>query len=47
MHGWAGGSSSSVTSITVNMPPGSDGDDVVRALKKYERRRGPVPISTR
>jgi hypothetical protein len=32
------------TYVNVNMPPGSDGDDVVRALKKYERRNGSVPI---
>jgi hypothetical protein len=29
---------------TINMPPGSDGDDVVRALQQYERRNGSVPI---
>lgn len=32
--------------ITINMPPGSNGDDVVRALKQYERRNGTVPIKT-
>ena len=25
----------------------TDGDDVVRALRQWERRRGPVPISVR
>lgn len=32
--------------VTVNMPAGSNGDDVVRALKQYERRNGRVPIRT-
>lgn len=41
-YGAAGGT----TVITVNMPPGSNGDDVVRALKQYERRNGRVPIRT-
>jgi methyl-accepting chemotaxis protein len=27
--------------ITINMPPGSNGNDVVRAIKDYERRNGP------
>ncbi len=35
------------TVINVYMPPGSDGEDVVRALKQYERRNGPIPVSTR
>jgi hypothetical protein len=26
--------------VTVNLPPGSDGNDVVRAIKQYERRNG-------
>jgi hypothetical protein len=52
-YGWSGGGGSSGggsvtnTNVTVHMPPGSNGDDVVRALRKWERRRGPVPISTR
>lgn len=44
--GAASGGRGGDTYITVNMPPGSDGDDVVRALKKYERRNGRVPIKT-
>jgi hypothetical protein len=34
--------------VTVNMPAGSNGDDVVRALQDYVRRRGaiPVPVGT-
>ena len=28
------------TTFIVNMPPGSDGEDVVNALKRYERRNG-------
>jgi hypothetical protein len=27
--------------ITINMPPGSNGQDVVNAIKKYERTAGP------
>jgi hypothetical protein len=45
--GGGGGGSVTNTNVTVHMPPGSNGDDVVRALRKWERRRGPVPISTR
>jgi hypothetical protein len=29
-------------SIVINMPPGSDGDSVVRALRSYVRRNGPI-----
>jgi TP901 family phage tail tape measure protein len=50
MHGWGGGGSTvngGATNITVNMPPGANGDDVVRALRQYQRRNGAVPISTR
>ena len=34
--------------VTVNMPAGSNGDDVVKALQDYVRRRGaiPVPVGT-
>jgi TP901 family phage tail tape measure protein len=52
--GWSGGGSSGgggggsvVYNVNVNMPPGANGDDVVRALRQWERRRGPVPISVR
>ena len=36
------------TYVTVNMPAGASGDDVVRALQDYTRRRGaiPVPVGT-
>jgi hypothetical protein len=34
------------TYITIHMPPGSDGQDVVQALKRYERRNGVVPVHT-
>lgn len=30
--------------VTVNMPAGSDGEDVVRAIQKYARRNGAVPV---
>lgn len=32
------------THITINMPSGSNGDDVVRALQDYVRRRGSIPV---
>lgn len=32
------------THITINMPPGSDGDDVVAALNRYKRRNGSLPF---
>lgn len=30
--------------ITINMPAGSNGDDIVRALQNYSRRNGAAPI---
>ena len=33
------------SNITVNMPAGSNGDDVVRALQNYNRRRGAIPVT--
>jgi len=33
-----------VQAITINMPAGSNGDDVVKALQAYQRRRGSIPI---
>lgn len=43
-----GGGGGGAMNVTVNMPAGSNGDDVVRALQDYARRRGaiPVPIGT-
>lgn len=43
-----GGGGSQTVNLTVNMPSGSNGDDVVRALQDYARRRGsiPVPVGT-
>ena len=32
--------------VNINMPAGSDGDDVVRAIQDYQRRRGTVPFQT-
>ncbi len=34
------GNTPTVVNITINMPPGSDGADVVRAINEYERRNG-------
>lgn len=36
----AGGGSVRPVYVTINMPPGSDGDDVVRAIRDYERING-------
>ena len=43
-----GGMGGGTVNLTVNMPAGSNGDDVVRALQDYARRRGaiPVPVGT-
>ena len=41
------GSGGGTTNIVINMPPGSNGDDVVLALQNYQRRNGTVPINTR
>ena len=35
------------SSITINLPAGADGDDVVAALRKWEAQNGPIPIATR
>jgi hypothetical protein len=28
--------------VTINMAPGANGDDVVDAIRRYERRNGPI-----
>jgi hypothetical protein len=28
--------------VTINLPPGVNGDDVVDAIRRYERRNGPI-----
>jgi len=33
--------------VTVNMPPGADGEQVVSALRRWERANGPVPVGVR
>jgi hypothetical protein len=37
------------TTITVNMPAGTNGDDVVRALQRWVRANGqlPLPVSSK
>jgi len=32
---------------TINMPPGSDGNDVLRSLRKLQRQSGPLPLAVR
>lgn len=32
--------------VTINMPAGSDGDDVVQTLRRYARQSGTLPIPT-
>ena len=36
----------SATNVTINMPAGSSGDDVVRAIQQWERDNGSVPMTT-
>lgn len=33
--------------VTVHMPPGTDGNQVVEALRRWERSNGPVPLGVR
>jgi hypothetical protein len=33
--------------VVVNMPPGADGDQVVSALRRWERSNGPIPVGVR
>lgn len=40
-----GGMDGGAMNVTVNMPAGADGDDVVRALQDYVRRRGALPVA--
>ena len=43
----AGGLGGGTVNVTVNMPPGANGNDVVRALQQYARAHGgKVPIVT-
>ena len=39
------GGGNTTMNVQVIMPAGSDGDDVVRALQKYQRRKGSIPIT--
>ena len=43
-HAFGGGGDT--YNITVNMPTGVDGEDVVKAIEKYTRRRGAVAMPT-
>ena len=39
-------SGQSATNVTINMPAGSSGDDVVRAMQRWQRDNGSIPVST-
>ena len=41
------GGGTTTNNIVINMPPGSDGQDVVSALQVYNRKFGPAPFNTR
>ena len=41
------GGGTTTNNIVINMPPGSDGKDVVAAIQDYNRRFGPAPFNTR
>jgi phage-related minor tail protein len=41
-----GGLGGDTFNVTVQLPAGTDGDDVVRALQSYQRRRGTLPVQT-
>jgi TP901 family phage tail tape measure protein len=43
----AGVLSGSTYNVQVHMPPGADGNQVVEALRRWERSNGPVPIGVR
>jgi TP901 family phage tail tape measure protein len=43
----AGMLSGGTYNVTVNMPPGADGNQVVEALRRWERSNGPVPVGVR
>lgn len=45
--GWGGAVYYSTQNVTVNMPPGSNGEDVVRALRTWQRHNGPIPVAVR
>ena len=36
----------SATNVTINMPAGSSGDDVVRAMQRWSRDNGSIPLPT-
>ena len=40
------GGGGTTMNVTVNMPAGSNGDDVVRALRSYQKHRGGLPVQT-
>jgi len=42
-----GGGMSSGWTVNVHMPPGADGEQVVSALRRWERANGPVPVGVR
>jgi len=45
--GVMGGGGSSSWTVNVHMPAGADGEQVVSALRRWERANGPVPVGVR
>ena len=44
LEGQTTASAMTVQEVNITMPAGSNGDDVVRALQNYNRRKGAIPI---
>jgi hypothetical protein len=42
-----GGGGVHIDHVNVYMPPGANGDDVLRSLRQLQRRGGPIPLATR
>jgi TP901 family phage tail tape measure protein len=47
LGGGGGGSGVGGWTVNVHMPPGADGEQVVAALRRWERANGPVPVGVR
>jgi len=47
LGGGGGGSGVGGWTVNVHMPPGADGEQVVAALRRWERSNGPLPVGVR